>query len=75
MLPVLANVHLALIRKSRISIYLQASGGMAYTQGIHRYEGRSVVDQDKHGLYGITAILFSCPTRTPVPISASAIST
>lgn len=74
-LPVLANVHLALLRKSRISIYLQASGGMAYTQTIHRYEGRSVVDQDTHGLYGITAILFSCPTRTPVPISASAIST
>ena len=57
-LPVLANVHMAVIRKPRFGLYLQASGGMAYTQTVHRYEGRSRVQQDTHGLYGITAILF-----------------
>jgi hypothetical protein len=57
-LPLLANAHVALVRKPRLSIFLQASGGVAYTQTIHRYEGRSRVEQDTHGLYGITAILF-----------------
>lgn len=58
LLPMLANVHMAVIRKPRFGLFLQASGGLAYTQTIHRYEGRSRVEQDTHGIYGITAILF-----------------
>ncbi len=57
-LPLLANAHVALIRKPRLGLFLQASGGLAYTQTIHRYEGRSMVEQDTHGLYGVTAVLF-----------------
>jgi hypothetical protein len=57
-LPALANVHVSLINTPRFGIFLQASGGLAYTQTIHRYDGRSRVEQQTTGLYGLTAVIF-----------------
>jgi hypothetical protein len=57
-LPLLANVHVSLINTPRFGIFLQASGGLAYTQTIHRYDGRSRVEQNTTGLYGLTAVIF-----------------
>jgi hypothetical protein len=57
-LPLLANVNVPLINTPRFGVFLQASGGFAYTQTIHRYDGRSRVEQQTTGLYGLTTVIF-----------------
>ena len=57
-LPLLANVHVSLINTPRFGIFLQASGGLAHTQSVHRYDRYSRVEQRTSGIYGLTAVIF-----------------